>query len=229
MTIPTFAPGVNPSFPWQAPRSWPHDRQDPIKAYVRTIPKTIRPIRRVAPTWKGLTADQRDYILSFFHRHQGPASIFWWTPPDTVESPLDAGPDLAQVTRTGAPAGPRTYSIKFTWYSTTEALETKPSPPASISMAGGRVVQVTPPYRPAGCDAFRVYAGTVVGSEWYQADCSALTWEEPIAGLVISTFLAPEANNCRVPILWTLSGEVEPVKDAANRWTITLEFLEQFC
>lgn len=221
----TFAPGVNPSFEYEVPHQWAVDEQAPIKPYVQTIPRALRPERRIVTDWI-LTRQEVEYILSFFHEIRGPAGEFYWTPLDPVFSPLHRAPDLAQVTKAGAPGAGRTYFVKFTWYDSTTGGETEASPVDSISVLSGNVVQVTVPVFPAGADRFRVYAGTVSGSEWLQAASSSRTWEEPITGLLTLTALAPEANSLKVPMKCALVGDVSPVKKTANRYGLRLEFRE---
>jgi hypothetical protein len=226
MTL-TFDPGVNPSFVLPVEHDYPVDEQGAIKPYVQTIPLGLRAQRTIVADWKGLTRDQVDYFLSFFHEIRGPAGNFFWTPPDSVASPLHRGPDLAQVVASGAP-GARTYFVKFTWYNSSSGQETKASPVSSISLLAGRVVQVTAPIFPAGVDRMRVYAGTVEGTEWLQVASASRTWTEPITGLLTLTSLAPAANNLRPAILWRLVGSLTPEKASANRYNMKTQFQEMF-
>lgn len=227
MTL-TLAPAVGPSFPLEPEHDWPCDEQIPIKPYATIIPKTIRSLRRLSPEWRGLTADQVDYFLSFFSELRGAGGVFWWTPPDPVQSPLSRGPDLTQVLRSGAPSSPRTYYVTFTWYASGTGLETKPSPASTITVQAGYVASVAVPVIPMGADRVRIYAGTVAGLEYLQASSSSRIWEEPITGLLTLTALAPMVNALRAPILWRLTGKVRPIRISSNRFTLRLDFLEQF-
>ena len=225
MTL-TLNPGVNPSFTYEPDHQWVVDEVPYIKPYVQKVPRGLRPIRVVRASWAGLTQDQVEYFLSFFHEIKGSAGEFLWTPMDAVFSPLHRGPDLSQVTLAGAPASDRTYYVKFTWYDSATAKETKPSQVSSLLVLTGKVLIITVPIFPAGAPAFRVYAGTAQGSEWAQGHSTVGTWQEPATGLLTTTTLAPSTNTLKPTVKWTLLSSVRPQKISFNRWNLQLEFAE---
>jgi hypothetical protein len=225
----TFDPGVGPSFSPQMPREWPADEIPAIKPYVQVIPKTIRGLRTFSGRWQGLTRGQKDYILSFFEEMKGSGNVFAWRPPDFLEAPAHRAPDLAQVTRAGAPGASRTYSVMISWADSLTGAETLPGPAGSIVVEAGKVLQVTAPRPiPTGADRMRVYASTAAGSECRQAEVSVKAWEEPTAGLLTLTPRPASETTLRPLLIWRLQGPVTPIPTAPNRFDVELEFVEQF-
>jgi len=222
----TFAPGVNPEFPFGLEPIWNVDEIPAIKPYVARVPRGLREISTASLVYPALTRRQKEYILSFFRELRGPASDFLWTPPDAVDGPLHRGPDLDQVTLAGAPGSSRNYIVKFTWYDPATGQETEASPVSTITVTSGKVLVITVPVFPLGVSAFRVYAGTVLDSEWTQGYSTLRTWTEPVTGLLTTTSLAPGANNLKPAMKWAFLRMSKPQKVTSNRWRMQLDFLQ---
>jgi len=229
MSLLTFAPAVNPSFGEPEDIQWPHIRQEPIKPYDVVIPTAIRSERFIPVLWKAVAEDVLNYIESFFDEILGPSSAFLWTPPDRIRSPLHRGPDLDQLTIAGAPGSDRNYRVRYTWFDPTTSQETKPSPVSTFTAQAGKVLTVTVPTFPNTVKAFRVYAGTVVGDEWRQAAHSTIrTWQEPLAGLITITSLAPTSNTLKPARQFRMVGGLRKRKISAGRWELAAQFQEEY-
>lgn len=226
MSILEFAPPRNPSFPSSHPHEWPADETGFIKPYVQVLPRTIRAVRTVTFQWTGLSREQLDYFLSFFHELKGGAGIFLWRTPDPSFNPVHRGPDLAQVAAGGAP-GARSYSVLYTWYDNVSGQETKPSPASEISLSSGNVAVLTVPIFPIGVPAIRVYASETPGSEVLQAFATSRTWTEPVTGLLTGTSSPPTANTLKPLLKWRLIGPYRPERKGANRFDLSLDLMEQ--
>jgi hypothetical protein len=222
-----FLPGINPSFQVPTEHDWPVSSFTPEKPYEQIIPLGIRPVREVQVTYLGVTADQRDYFLSFFHSIQGQAGIFIWRSTDPVWCPLHAGPTLDQEIKAGAPGGARTYYVRHTWYDSVTGQETKPSPASVQTVVGGSVLDVEVPYLPAGVTAWRVYAHETAGEECLQDTISGTRqWVEPITGMVTLTPQAPAVNTLRPALKWRLVGKLRETKYRSSRWQIAMTWME---
>lgn len=225
MTL-TFDPGTTPEMPFTRPLQWPVDEQGFIKPYYQALPKALNPVQAPVSTIWVLTQDQWEYVESFFREIGGPAGDFFWTPPRPISGPMHRGPDLSEVTVGGAPGSTRTYWARYTWFHPTLGVETKPSPASSLEVQAGNVLRVTVPIFPIRVPAFRIYVGTVEGSEWAQGYSTVRTWDEPTTGIVEPTTAPPSANNFKVPQHWGLVGGIEPPLVTSNRYRVELRFRE---
>jgi len=227
MSIPTFAPGRNPSFVVPVETDFPHTRQVPIDpAGTHVIAHTLRGVDVVRLLYNGCVEDEKDYIESFFHHHLGPANQFYWLPPNKVASPLDAAPELDVVTVGGAPASQRTYKVQYTWWDPTSEEETKPSPEGSQTVESGDCLTVTVPHFPNAVGAWRVYAGE--STPELQASVTTRTWTEPVGGMNTGTGGPPSANTLHPAKLYGLLGKVQKTYRSFGRWDLAFEVVEEW-
>lgn len=226
MTTPTFDPPVGPSFELPLEVAWDADETEFVKPYVQVVPRNELAIRAFDLQWNLLTRAQRDYIQSFFHRHRGPATPFYWTPTDPVFAPEDDGPEVDQVA--GGSLSERTYYVRFSWYDSTTGQETTPSPAKSITVQSSYLLSVTVPRFPSRVTAWRVYVGTVADYEYLQAYDIDRTWTEPSGGITEPTSLPPSVNTLKPAAKWRLLGTVRERKRSANRFSLSLRIGEVF-
>jgi hypothetical protein len=240
MSIMEFNPGVQPAFPSTWDVEHPSSRDNPIKKrYGQSIPTSVRPLRTFSLRYQALSRAQLDYILSFFHEIQGDSSggvdggIFTWRPPVRTFDPSHRGPDLDQVTLSGAPAGARTYRVGYTWR-TSEAdpdgnqQESKMSPVSELVVQGGNVLTVTTPVFPNGAESTGIYAVESPDPPRLQVDSVERRWSEDFNGLVPAGALPPAESNLAPLIRCSLIGNYSPSKFRALAHSLTLTFAEEF-
>lgn len=225
MSYPEFSPGVNPSFMVQVNSEWPVQTFSPTKPYDQVVPLGVRPVREFNLTWRGLTRDQYDYFMSFFHSIGGQAGVFAWRTTDAVFSPRHAGPTLDE--ESGGSLAQRTYYVKYTWYDSVTGQETVASPSTSNTVQANYVLTVEIPHMPAGVTEWRVYAHETSGSECLQATVSGTRfWTEPVTGMVTLTDTPPVLNDYYPLLHWRLVGGLPMVKYRSGRWMCEMTWRE---
>lgn len=226
MTIPTFAPSRNPSFPVNTLHAIREDRQRTSKGYDIGRPMGVRPLRRLPLEWLGLSLNQLHEILSFFYGLNGSTGPFFWSPTDKVISPNGVVPVLGQVAG-GSLTGQGTYFVKFTWYNTASAQETLPSKEASFSVSDNFLLTVDVPVFQMGVTEWRVYVGSSSGDNQLQAGTETeRRWTMPASGPIAGA-QPPTENTLALPLLWKLDGDLEEQKSQANRFRLRATFQEQ--
>jgi len=224
MTTATFSPPIGPSFELPLDVQWEVEMTEFVKPYVQSIPKSPFGLQRYELEWRILTEDQADAIRSFFHRRCGPRDPFWWTPARGVPSPADAGPDLSTVA--GGALAQRTYYVKFTWYEIATAKETLASPSTSITVPANYLLRATVPTWPSRVSAWRIYIGTVNGSEALQGYEEDPEWNEISSGIIEPGPAIPVANTLKIPLKWRLDGGLSERLLRPGRYSISARFVE---
>lgn len=106
--------------------------------------------------------------------------------PDPTATPVAS----ANLASGSVPAG--TYYIRITYYGS--MVETLPSPTRSVVLSGtGRLLVTAPVLQPVGATGYKVYVGTVSGSEKLQATTSG--WSSSIVSAYSTITAATPASN----------------------------------
>ena len=227
MTLPTFSPSRNPSFPYSENRRILTDGIEMHAGYEELRPRRIRNLRPVPLTWKSLSEAEKDEIVSFIDGLEGTRGPFWWTPHDKVPSPNHSPPDLTQSS--GGALSSRTYYVVYTWYDAADG-ETLQSEQASISVSANYYMTVEVPPVPSHIDGWRLYAHETSGNECLQATITTgRSWTQS-AALSTGTATPPSSNTLTTATKWVLaSGDIICQRDRRNptKWNVSFEILEQ--
>ena len=152
VSIPTFSPPQNPSFPFGENPQIPTDVIPMHKGYDQKRPLGIRNPRRIRIGWNAASRETKDYIFSFFHALNGTTGPFYWTPCDKVPDPTGASPTLTQTS--GGALSERTYYVVFTWYDASYG-ETKQSGQSSLTISANYYMRVSVPIFPTWISSWR--------------------------------------------------------------------------
>ncbi len=223
MTLKTFSPPKNASFPVIEPAAIPVERVDMHKGYPQIRPLGVTPIRGpVRLVWKRAPTATRDYVLSFIRDLDGGVGPFLWTPYSDIESPTGGEPRLSQFSSGSLPE--RTYYFVYTWYDSTYG-ETEQSARGSITVAASSMARVAVPPFPSHVEGWRLYGSETSGSEVLQATVTdSRVWSQSAA--LGSGASPPSSNTLSLPAKWILSPGYQCQLVDAGRWVITLEFEE---
>lgn len=226
MPTPTFIPTVNPSFPAPDSPQWREEGFRSPKGYDIGRVMGVRPIRTVPLTWRVISKNQLDEILSFFTAMNGATGPFFWTPLDTVMSPNGQTPTLGEVAG-GALTSQPEYFVQYTWYDTSAAQETLGSKEAAFTVQDNFQLTVDVPVFPMAVGEWRVYVGIVTGDAELQTGTVTTRQFIMPAARVSGGANPPIVNDLSLPLLWKFEGRPQVTKITANRFSLSMTFVEQ--
>lgn len=197
--------------------------------YVQTAAYWQKPKRKFTLEWNAALREDRDYVVSFFNYHVGPAGAFTYQPVEPVAAPQFPGTPGA-VAQTAGSYGSRTYYYQLVWV--TAYGSTTPSSVRSFALSANNLFTFTIPRFPTNVTAARLYVHTSTSTQLQvELSVSGTKWTEPdisaVSNGLISGGSPPTTNTATEKINVHLLGDVLAIrKTSPVSYSMQLQFEE---
>ena len=222
---PTLTLPRNPSYGYREEHVPLTESVTMERGYDQVVTKAIRYMIRAHLSWKALSQDELDKVLSFFQALNGSRGPFLWDPLNNAASPLSISPTLSQVA--GGALGARTYFVVFTWYDATTTFETTESLRSSLAVDASKFIVVEVPAIVSGADSWRVHLSETSGAEKREATITgSRKWTQSVA--LAGTLDPPSANNLSTALTWLLESPLSPqISNKPGKFQLQARFIQQ--